>query len=311
MTPVTIEQAQTFLQSHLAAPPQALALIGEGAWSRCFGFRHNDQALAIRFGRYVDDFEKDRLAHRYAAPVLPIPEVLDIGAYENGYYAISTRVYGTPLEMVGSAQWRTLAPALVAALETMRAADIATTSGFGGWGADGNAPSASWRDHLLAVNRDAPDRRTYGWRQRLATFSPEGEAAFVWGYDLLHEVASDAMPRTLLHCDLMNRNVLVDATHITGVFDWGCSLYGDHLYELAWFEFWAPWTPQLDIPYFQALLEARWQDVGYEPEDKASRLAACYLHIGLAHLAYNAHLGDWETLAATAARMETLVRVTL
>jgi hypothetical protein len=42
-----------------------------------------------------------------------------------------------------------------------------------------------------------------------------------------------------------------------------------------------------------------------------ARLAACYLHIGLDHLAYNAHLGDWETLAATAARMKMLVDAAL
>jgi hypothetical protein len=36
---------------------------------------------------------------------------------------------------------------------------------------------------------------------------------------------------------------------------------------------------------------------------------ACYLHIGLDHLAYNAYLGDWATLAATADRMRALVTI--
>jgi hygromycin-B 4-O-kinase len=195
-------------------------------------------------------------------------------------------------------------PSLAAALEAMRTADISATTGFGGWGSDGNAPKATWSEHLLAVNRDAPDRRTYGWRQRLATFSPQGEAAFARGYDLLQTVVTDFVPRCLLHCDLINRNVLVDNEKIAGVFDWGCSLYGDHLYELAWFEFWAPWSPQLDVPLLRTELEKRW---GYAPEDKEARLMACYLHIGLDHLAYNAYLGDWETLLATAERMKDLV----
>jgi hypothetical protein len=51
MQPVTVEQTWTFLQAHLATPPQELTLIGEGAWSRCFGFQHDGQELAIRFGR--------------------------------------------------------------------------------------------------------------------------------------------------------------------------------------------------------------------------------------------------------------------
>lgn len=311
MQPVTVEQTWTFLQAHLATPPQELTLIGEGAWSRCFGFQHDGQELAIRFGRYVDDFQKDRLAHRYASSALPIPEVLAIGAYGDGYYAISTRVHGIALEAVDAARWNALLPALVAALEAMRTADLSATAGYGGWGADGNGAVASWPEHLLAVDLDAPDRRTYGWRKRLVDFSPEGEAAFLWGYDLLKQVASDAVPRCLLHCDLINRNMLVQEATIAGVFDWGCSIYGDHLYELAWFEFWAPWSPQLDTALLRAALEDRWLATGYAPQDKAARLAACYLHIGLDHLAYNAYLGDWETLRQTAARMKGLVAATL
>ena len=152
-----------------------------------------------------------------------------------------------------------------------------------------------------------PNQRTHGWRERLAASSPEGEAAFTWGYKLLKDVVTDSIPRCLVHCDLINRNVLVNDDRIAAVFDWGCSLYGDHLYDLAWFEFWAPWTPQLDIHHLKAELLRRWQEVGYAPEDKESRLMACYLHIGLDHLAYNAYLGDWSTLLATAKRMQTLM----
>lgn len=300
-------QAQTFLTDTLKLDVAAVEQIGEGAWSRCFGFRQGDQELAIRFGNYVDDFQKDQLAHRYATAALPIPAVLDIGDAFGGYYAISTRVHGIPLESVDGPQWRSLVPAVVAALETMRLADLSDTVGFGGWNAQGQAGDASWSRRLLTVGDDNPSLRSHGWRQKLATL-PEGEAAFVWGYDRLKQVVSDDVPRTLLHCDLVNRNVLVDGGCITGIFDWGCSVYGDHLYELAWFEFWAPWTPNLDIVYLRTVLEQHWQAVSYVPANKADRLAACYLHIGLDHLAYNAHLEDWATLRATAERMRALVR---
>lgn len=305
--PFDAAATQAFLTEKLGRTVADVALVGAGAWSRCFGFRQGDDERVIRFGQYVDDFEKDRLAHRYAAPGLPIPEVLDIGPTDGGYYAISTRVHGTPLEEITATEWAAVVPALAATLEAMRTADISATTGFGGWGSDGHAANVTWSEHLLAVNRDTPDRRTYGWRQRLATFSPQGEAAFAWGYALLQTVATDAVPRSLLHCDLINRNVLVDDAEIAGVFDWGCSIYGDHLYELAWFEFWAPWMPQLDVALLRSELEQRWRAAGYTPENRAARLAACYLHIGLDHLAYNAYVGDWETLLATAEQMKRLV----
>ena len=43
-----------------------VALIGAGAWSRCFGFARGDEALVVRVGRHGDDFARD--AHA-AAPL--------------------------------------------------------------------------------------------------------------------------------------------------------------------------------------------------------------------------------------------------
>jgi hygromycin-B 4-O-kinase len=120
-------------------------------------------------------------------------------------------------------------------------------------------------------------------------------------------VANDSVPHCLVHCDLINRNVLVNEDRISAVFDWGCSIYGDHLYDLAWFEFWAPWFPKLNMQYLRSEIERRWREVGYAPENKEARLMACYLHIVLDHLAYNAYLADGTTLAATAERMRILV----
>lgn len=306
---INLTQAQTFLNNHFDTQPTDITLVGEGAWSRCFGFDLNNDHLVIRFGKYLDDFENDERAYRcYVAPDLPIPKVLEIGEAYDGYYAISERVYGTPLESANAEEWLAVVPSLVDAMEAMRTANLSGSSGFGGWGKGGDGSMKTWSEHLLAVDVDTPDRRTYGWRQRLAQHAPEGEETFVWGYELLQQRISDGAPRSLLHCDLINRNVLMAQGKISGVFDWGCSLYGDHLYELAWFEFWKPWYPEMDVAYLRSALEQRWQSQGYVVENQADRLAVCYLHIGLDHLAYNAYTGDWEALAATANQMKKLVQ---
>jgi hygromycin-B 4-O-kinase len=299
-------EVQAFLASHFHRASSDVERIGAGAWSQCFGFRCGDQELVIRFGQHVDDFRKDQRASSYRAPDLLIPAVLAIGAAFDDYYAISTRVHGVALERVGAAQWQSIVPSLAAALEAMRLADVSATMGYGGWGGDGHAPHARWSDHLLSVGNDTPDRRTYGWRARLAAF-PEADAVLSWGFERLKQVANDSVPRCLIHGDLINRNVLVSGTRITGVFDWGCACYGDHLYDLAWFAFWAPWFPSLDIDLLRSELVRRWRAVGYVPHQMDERLMACYLHIGLDHLAYNAYLEDIAALAATAERMQTLV----
>lgn len=303
---VDVRQARLFLTSHLAREPLDVSLIGEGAWSRCFGFRLGEEALVIRFGNHVDDFQKDQCAYAYAAPDLPIPQVLEIGEAFDGYYAISTRAYGVPLERIGVSEWVAIVPAVVAALEAMRLADLSSTIGVGGWDMEGKASHSSWSSHLLAVEEENPNLRTYGWRERLRA-SPEADATFIWGVDLLKQVVTDSAPRCLIHGDLVNRNVLVTEDRISGVFDWGCSRFGDHLYDLAWFEFWAPWFPKLDMQYLRLAMEKKWREVGYVPHDKGSRLTTCYLHIGLDHLGYNAYLGDLSALASTVERMRTLV----
>ena len=209
-------------------------------------------------------------------------------------------------ESLNAEAWQAVIPSLVAAMEAMRTADLSSTVGFGGWGLDRNGGQLTWSSHLLRVDEDTPERRTYGWRKQLATL-PAEDALFTRGYDLLTQVVSDETPRSLLHCDLINRNVLVENGKLSGVFDWGCSLYGDHLYELAWFEFWSPWYPEQNMQLLRAALKQRWQEAGYIPVDKEKRLIACYLHIGLDHLAYNAYQGSWDALLATAERMRVLV----
>ena len=303
---VSAEQAAAFLADYFQTASVAVTQIGEGAWSRCFGFRHGNDDLAVRFGRHVEDFYKDAIAAGYTAPNLPIPAMLAVGAAFDGYFAISQRAYGVSLESLTPSEWLNIVPAVVATLEAMRMADISATTGFGGWDASGHGSSATWSSHLLAVAEHLPEHRTYGWRERLAAV-PEGEEAFVWGMEKLEAIVRDDVPRCLTHCDLINRNVLVEGDRITGVFDWGCSRYGDHLYDLAWFEFWAPWLPNLDVHVLRAALQHRWHAVHYVPVSLQERLMACYLHIGLDHLGYNAFIGDRTTLLATAARMRALV----
>ncbi len=300
--------ARSFLTAYYSTSPRDLSLIGAGAWSQCFAFTHADRALVIRFGKHVGDFYKDRRAHAYDAPSLPIPEVLDIGPAFDGYYCISSRVVGAPLELVGATQWCTLVPALARAMEALRTADISITTGIGGWNADGQAEFGSWSAFLLSCAVDSPTHRTHGWRQKLDRHAV-GAATFDWGYALLQTVATVPAPRCLVHCDLANRNVHVIEDTITGVFDWGCSLFGDHLYELAWFEFWAPWTPSLDMVLLRRQLDYAWRASGYRPDHVAERLRACYLHIGLGHLGYNAFTGNVESLEGTAHRLRALVAI--
>jgi hygromycin-B 4-O-kinase len=303
---VTLDQVRAFLHGYLGEDPGNVALVGEGAWSRCFGFEHGGEDLVIRCGRYGEDFEKDRRATAYAAPGLPVPEVRDVGRALDGYYAISTRVYGEPLEEVSAATWRAVVPSVADMLEALRLAPLPPEAGAGGWDAQERTSHETWSDFLLAIADEAPQGRTRGWRALLAEHPAEAEA-FRWGVARLREVADVPVPIGLIHGDLLNRNVLVDDSRISGVFDWGCSLYGDPLYDVAWFEFWQPWHPQLDVELLWAELRRRWRAQGHPPQHEQARLQACYLRMALDNMAYNAYRTNWQMAGETAERMRQLV----
>ncbi len=299
--------ASEFLRQHLGREVSQVEWVGEGAWSRCFGFEYRGRDLVVRFGRFLDDFENDRRAASFRSDALPIPEVIDIGTALGGYFAISSRAHGEPLESLDPAGWRAVLPSLFAALDELRSIDLSDTHGYGGWGSDRNAPHASWRDHLLAVDTDSPAQRTYGWRRKLIE-SPVGDDLFRAGHARLGELAGAVpAPRSLVHSDLINRNVLVAEGRISAVFDWGCSLYGDFLYDVAWLEFWSPWFEALSALDVRSEALRHYAAIGLDVPDFDQRMRCCLLHIGLDHLAYNAHTGSLEDLLDVAKAVAALL----
>lgn len=282
--------------------------VGEGAWSRCFAFRHDGRELVVRFGRYVVDFERDWFAWRFASADLPIPQVFDIDEAFGAWFCISARAQGKPWEKLGSTEWSTTLPSILATLDALRCADISASAGFGEWDSRGAAPHATWPAFLAAVADDPPGRRTHGWRACLID-TPIGQDSFRRGYSEMMDLA-DAFrgPRSLVHNDLLNRNALAADGRVTAVFDWGCSFYGDFLYELATFVFWSPWHEAINESDVTSSAVSHYAQIGLDVADFDDRLRCCALHIGLVHLAYNAFLGDLDTLRMTNDRMSAFLQ---
>ncbi|HYX51247.1 MAG TPA: phosphotransferase, partial [Ktedonobacteraceae bacterium] len=100
--------------------------------------------------------------------------------------------------------------------------------------------------------------------------------------------------RSLVHSDLLNRNVLTSAGTITAVLDWGSSFYGDALYDVAWFSFYEPWFPQFqELQVSQRLLEDFKADPYMNTIDLDARLLCYQLDIGIGSITYNAFKKDW------------------
>jgi len=284
-----------------------LELLHGGFWSAAFGYQADGRELVVRFGKIRDGFEMDRLAMAFDGPDLPVPEVLEIGDAFGRSYAISVRHRGRFLETVRPEEADVAGPTIVRLLSTLRALPSApglpvswlqSTVGKLLRNPAEPQPTLTWRQWVLDGLVDDPHKLVHGWRAVLA--ADRGlDALFRTCETRVGELA-DSCPerRDVVHGDLLHSNVLIndDASRITAVFSWKCSVRGDFLFDLAWCTFWGAFHPGIEAADLWTRVLA---DPSIPPETlaDASQRHHCYeLQIGATHLGWNAWVDDQDGL---------------
>lgn len=299
-------RVEAFLTQRFGRAISALTPIAHGEWSKAFSFNlrdNNHQAEYVaRFSLLQEDFLKDRLAMTHASVNLPIPKILEVGEALDGFFAISERAAGEFVDRLDGKSLCRLLPSLFATLDAARHVDLSATPGYGTWTADGTAAHATWRDALLDVATDAPTKRTFGWRERLVT-SPTGARPFDEAFEQFQSLI-EACPeeRHLVHSDLLNYNVLAADDRISAVLDWGSSMYGDFVFDVAWFAFFQPWYPAWSDIDFAAEAARHYASIGLHVPHLDERLRCYQMFIGLDDQAYCAFKGRWPQLETVAKR---------
>jgi hygromycin-B 4-O-kinase len=280
----------------------------QGEWSRAFTFERDGVGYILRFSAYREDFDKDLSAWRIAGTRLPVPKVVELGEAFEAYYAVTERLSGTYLDVLDEPGMRRVLPSLFETLDVLRSLAIPPDGGFGVWSSDGHAPHATWRDALLDAGIDRPTRLGPSRRDALAV-SPIGTNVFDEVFARMASLAQSCPEqRNVIHADLLNFNVFVAGERITGLIDWGSSMFGDFLYDLAWLTFWWPWFPQWSTVDIAADARRHLASLGLDVPSLSQRLRCYELHIGLEGMYYSAGRRDWTHLEGTARRALELSR---
>jgi hygromycin-B 4-O-kinase len=292
---ITSSETAQFLQEKYGSGIADVTQIGEGGWSLAFAFVFEGVRHVIRWSDVADNFERDAVAARFTSDDLPIPAIIEFGRGLHTYFAISPYVGGTYLEALSSAEIVNTLPSLLKMLRTLRALDLSGTVGFGFWNKEGKGSHDSWKAFLLDDKNESEGSLIKGWKANLEAASMGMDAyQKLWGA-FVPFVERCPEERSLVHSDLLNRNVLTSAGAITAVLDWGSSFYGDSLYDVAWFTFCEHWFPKFqDMHVSQRLLEDFKADPHTNTADVDARLMCYQLDIGIGSIAYNAFKKDWK-----------------
>jgi aminoglycoside phosphotransferase (APT) family kinase protein len=302
---ISQEKVRSFLDEYFGESVDHVELLGAGDWSRAFAFDHEGRAFVARFGKYREDFEMDRIAMDFARPGLPVPRVLDIGPAFGESFAISERHVGRFLDSIGTNESERLAQGVLQLLDALRDVPV-DQNASARW--PGVEPHLSWRDWLTTSVEDDGNERVGGWRTELAK-APEIEAVYTRSVREMLALVAD-VPATLhvVHRDLLNRNVLVDDTcQVTAVYDWGCSIYGDYLFDVAWFTFWAPWMAGVGTLDMAERVRSHLRETGADVTNFDERLRCYELQIGAEHLGYQTVMNDPAERAKVAARLDEVL----
>lgn len=291
---ISEQETNQFLKEILSNKASDLKLLSGGEWSQAYSFVLNDKKYVLRWCKSSETFEKDAFAARFSNDKMPIPKLLHLGKKFDTYYAVSEFATGNFIEKLSFSELKDTLPALFELLDSLRNTDNSKTSGYGGWDKDGKGGFKSWKEYLMDVGNDSKKSITHGWYKNLLN-SELGTESFDKLYLKLRQL-TDFCPevRELIHSDLLNYNLIVKDNKISAVIDWQCSLYGDSLYDIAWFAFYEPWYPQFEKLKLSQKLISHYKAHSTNKENIKERLICYQINIGLGSIVYNAFKKDWK-----------------
>lgn len=276
-TKVTSEEVLDFLQKIFDKSLISVNFIKGGEMSQAFSYVSRKNQYVIRINAKSYSFEKDQYAYKhFANKSIPIPKILKIGKFNEKYFFAVSEAKGKNLENFSHDIQLKLLPQLISILNEIHKSKIDVNRKYGRWDRKGIATFNSWKDYIL----NCKDEIYSNWDKLYKETMLEKaivEQIYKKIKDLIRYLLEE---RWLVHGDYGFSNVVSDGEKITGVLDWGESLYGDFVYDVAWLDFWSSTIKYGDI------FKKHYQDQNIKIPNYNERLLCYQLHLGLGNLSF-------------------------
>lgn len=204
------------------------------------------------------------------------------------------KAVGRTLNHLAKDEYQSTIPSLLTTLKAVEVANISSSTGYGKWNAQGIGEFTSWQEFILSVGVlvDSGDLFKNSFLEEdvwKTIFAPM-------------KLLSDKCPteRYLVHGDFGADNIVAENGVVTGVLDWGESLYGDFLLDLAWLSFWS----HHNDPHQMAEQEYRSMNLPNFEE----RLLCYKLRIGLSSISFYAFSNQREKYESVKIRTLQLLK---
>lgn len=230
----------TLLRQQFADDITRLESIQSGHVAQTYSFAVREKDFIIRFNTSSEAFEKDAYAYNnFSTADIPIPRIVNIGAINGLYYAISKKLPGTMVNYMTDAEFRKVIPSLMEVLDHIHHVDVRDQQNYGYMNARGVGQHTSWHEHITSIIEEDPADFFGRWHTLFQDSFLEKSV-----FDTIYQKMIDLLDycpeeRYLLHGDYGFDNVLAYEGKVTAVLDWALSQYGDFLYDVAYLNYFA------------------------------------------------------------------------
>lgn len=235
-THIDLKEIRMILSGKFTNNYNELNYIKGGEHSKVFSFCVGKEQYIIRVNKELKPFQKDFYAFTHFSKYgIPIPKIVNIDKWNNDlYFCISCKANGHILDNLSKKQFHSIFLNLLIILDKIHNIPIKKYQKYGEWNNTGKANSISWKKYILSINKD-----NYYQIDKMIKYSFLEKEVFETIYEVVNRLIQFCPEeQTLVHDDFGFNNVLAKGLKITGVIDWAKSKYGDHIYDLAWLDFW-------------------------------------------------------------------------